>query len=84
MNMMSPDINLSKEAPQEEPLRQYYYIEKAKQYVEEGHFAPGSMLPKVQAAVKFAESKPGRTALITLLEKAKDGIQGKTGTKIHI
>ena len=35
MNMMSPDINLSKEAPQEEPLRQYYYIEKAKQYVEE-------------------------------------------------
>ena len=35
------------------------------------------MLPKVQAAVKFAESKPGRTALITLLEKAKDGIAGK-------
>lgn len=35
MNMMSPDINLSKEVPQEEPLRQYYYIEKAKQYVEE-------------------------------------------------
>ena len=35
MNMMSPDINLSKEAPQEEPLRQYYYIEKEKQYVEE-------------------------------------------------
>ena len=35
MNMMSPDINLSKEAPQEEPLRQYYYIEKAKQYVAE-------------------------------------------------
>ena len=34
MNMMSPDINLSKEAPQEEPLRQYYYIEKAKTYVE--------------------------------------------------
>ena len=52
--------------------------------MEEGHFAPGSMLPKVQAAVKFAESKPGRTALITLLEKAKDGIQGKTGTHIHL
>ena len=41
------------------------------------------MLPKVQAAVKFAESKPGRTALITLLEKAKDGIAGKTGTSVH-
>ena len=40
--------------------------------------------PKVEAAVKFAESKPGRTALITLLEKAKDGIEGKTGTAIHL
>ena len=58
--------------------------EDARQYIKEGHFAPGSMLPKVQAAVKFAESKPGRTALITLLEKAKDGIQGKTGTHIHL
>ena len=58
--------------------------EEARQFIKEGHFAPGSMLPKVQAAVKFAESKPGRTALITLLEKAKDGIQGKTGTHIHL
>lgn len=56
--------------------------EEARQYEAEGQFAPGSMLPKVQAAVKFAESKPGRTALITLLEKAKDGIAGKTGTSI--
>lgn len=55
----------------------------AKKYMEEGHFAPGSMLPKVQAAVEFAESKPGRTALITLLEKAKEGILGSTGTRIH-
>lgn len=54
--------------------------DKAKQYISEGHFAPGSMLPKVQAAVEFAESKPGRTALITLLEKSRDAIQGKTGT----
>lgn len=58
-------------------------VDDAKQYMEEGHFAPGSMLPKVQAAVEFAESKPGRTALITLLEKAKDGILGTTGTQIH-
>ena len=56
---------------------------EAEQYAAEGHFAPGSMLPKVEAAVKFAESKPGRTALITLLEKAKDGIEGKTGTRVH-
>ena len=57
--------------------------EEAKKYIAEGQFAPGSMLPKVEAAVKFAESKPGRVALITLLEKARDGIQGKTGTRIH-
>lgn len=59
-------------------------VAKAKQYMEEGHFAPGSMLPKVQAAVDFAASKPGRQALITLLEKAKDGINGTTGTRISL
>lgn len=58
-------------------------VDDAKQYIAEGHFAPGSMLPKVEAAVKFAESRPGRNALITLLQKAKDGILGKTGTTIH-
>ena len=56
---------------------------EARKYMEENQFAKGSMLPKVQAAVKFAESKAGRTALITLLEKAKDGIEGKTGTRVH-
>ena len=55
---------------------------EAKKYIEDGEFAPGSMLPKVEASVKFAESKKGRKALITLLEKAKDGISGKTGTTI--
>lgn len=59
-------------------------VEDAKKYMEEGHFAPGSMLPKVEAAVEFASSKDGRNSLITLLEKAKDGINGKTGTKIHV
>ena len=58
--------------------------DQARIYMGEGHFAPGSMLPKVQAAVQFAESKPGRTALITLLEKAKDGIAGRTGTVISL
>ena len=59
-------------------------VSKARQYIEEGQFAPGSMLPKVQAAIDFASSGTGRTAMITLLEKAKYGIQGKTGTKIHL
>ena len=55
----------------------------ARKYIEEKQFAPGSMLPKVQAALSFAESEPGRVALITLLEKAADGISGKTGTRVH-
>ncbi len=59
-------------------------LEQADQYIKEGHFAPGSMLPKVQAAVDFAGSKKGRTALITLLEKSRDAIQGKTGTMFHM
>lgn len=56
--------------------------EECNKYIEEGHFAPGSMLPKVQAALNFAKSKPGRKSLITSLEKAKEGIEGKTGTLI--
>ncbi|MDR7855288.1 carbamate kinase [Tissierella sp.] len=59
-------------------------IEEAKKYIEEGHFAPGSMLPKIVAAMDFAGSKAGRSALITLLEKAKEGIKGDTGTRIHM
>lgn len=59
-------------------------LSEAEQYIAEGHFAPGSMLPKVQAAVDFAGSKPGRTSLITLLEKSRDAVQGKTGTMFRI
>lgn len=57
-------------------------IKEAEKYIEEGHFAPGSMLPKVKAAISFAESKEGRKALITSLEKASAGIAGQTGTRI--
>ena len=52
----------------------------AKRYIAEGHFAPGSMLPKVEAALGFVSSGPNRRALITMLSKAKEGIAGKTGT----
>ncbi len=58
--------------------------EEAEEYMAEGHFAPGSMLPKVQAAVEFARSASGRSALITLLEKARDGVAGRTGTVISM
>ena len=58
--------------------------DEARKYIDEKQFAPGSMLPKVQAAMSFAESKPGRVALITLLEKAAEGIEGKTGTRVQM
>lgn len=57
-------------------------VSEAQEYIEQKQFAPGSMLPKVQAALEFASSDLRRTALITLLEKAKDGINGRTGTII--
>ena len=58
-------------------------IETTNKYIEEGHFAPGSMLPKIEAAKEFALSKKGRRALITSLEKASQGIKGETGTVIE-
>lgn len=56
--------------------------EEAKMYAAQGQFAPGSMLPKVEAATRFAESKPGRKAIITSLERAVDALHGITGTII--
>ncbi|AGB41024.1 carbamate kinase [Halobacteroides halobius DSM 5150] len=58
-------------------------IKTAKRYCQEGHFAPGSMLPKVKAAIKFAESKKDRKALITSLDKSKEALLGQTGTIIY-
>lgn len=58
-------------------------VEQAKAYIREEQFAKGSMLPKVEAAIRFAESGEGRHALITLLDKAAAGIAGETGTVIH-
>ena len=55
---------------------------EAKQYIKEGHFAPGSMLPKIEAALNFVESKPGRIAIITSLDKAVDAIECRAGTTI--
>ena len=58
-------------------------VAEAKRYMAEGHFAPGSMLPKIEAAVKFVESKPGRKAIITSLDKAALALEGKAGTTIQ-
>lgn len=57
-------------------------LEEASRYMEEGHFAAGSMLPKVQAAMKFVRSNPSKRAVITSLDKAIDALAGKTGTVV--
>lgn len=51
-------------------------------YIEEGQFAPGSMLPKVEAAMKFVRRNPDKKAIITSLDKAIDALEGKTGTVV--
>ncbi len=58
-------------------------VDQAKEYIAQEQFAKGSMLPKVEAAIRFAQSGEGRRALITLLDKAAAGIAGETGTVIH-
>lgn len=55
---------------------------EAREYMGQGQFAPGSMLPKVEACVKFVEAHPGGQALITSLGHAAEGLRGETGTMI--
>ena len=54
------------------------------QYISEDQFAPGSMLPKVEAAIDFAESKAGRQAIIASLEQASEAVKGNSGTKVQM
>lgn len=57
-------------------------LKEAEAYAAEGHFAPGSMLPKVQAAMEFIKAKENGTSLICSLEQVTDALKGKTGTRI--
>jgi carbamate kinase len=57
-------------------------VKDAERYIKEGHFAKGSMLPKVQAAIKFVSSNPGKTATIASLDEAVGALEGKSGTRI--
>lgn len=72
-------INFNK--PDQEDLS-VLTLQDAARYVEEGHFSPGSMLPKVEAAMKFVRRYPNKKAIITSLDKAVDALEGKTGTII--
>lgn len=70
-------INFNK--PNQEDLAELSLAD-AEKHIADGQFAPGSMLPKVEAAMKFVRSKSGRKAIITSLDKAVDALEGKTGT----
>ena len=73
-------VRLNYKTPDEKALSQMT-VSEAKQYAEEGHFAKGSMEPKVRAAVRFVESG-GEKAIITSLDKAFDALSGNAGTTV--
>lgn len=58
-------------------------VKQAKKYIKAGHFAAGSMLPKIEAALRFVESGPNRKTVITSLEKAQFAMSGEVGTVIY-
>ena len=74
-------VSINYNKPNQENLSSMTLAE-AEKYVEEGHFAPGSMLPKVEAAMKFVTKFPGKKAIITSLDKAVEALKGETGTVI--
>lgn len=57
-------------------------LKEAERYIQEGHFAAGSMLPKIKAAMKFIENKNDGVSIICSLERAAEALNGKTGTRI--
>ena len=74
-------IKINYGQPDEQSISQMT-LDQARQYITEGQFAPGSMLPKVEASIKFVSTGGGRQAIITTPEGALDAINGLTGTKI--
>lgn len=72
-------INYNKQTQQD---LSFMTVAEAEKYMEEGHFAPGSMLPKVMASVKFVKGNPNRKSIITSLYKSMDALNGLTGTVI--
>lgn len=75
-------VSINFGTPQQEDIERMS-VAQAEEYIKEGHFAPGSMLPKIQAAVNFVKGNPERTAVIGSLEKAPLAIKGESGTIIY-
>jgi len=73
-------VALNFKKPDERPLDRIT-VAQARQYLAEGHFAPGSMMPKIEAAIEFTAAT-GKPAMITLPETMMQGLAGKTGTWI--
>lgn len=59
-------------------------VEEARKHIEDKQFAPGSMLPKVEACIDFVTNNEEGTSIITSLEKALDALHGETGTYIKV
>ncbi|GAA0352815.1 carbamate kinase [Bacillus horti] len=73
-------INFGK--PNEQQLNKIS-LSEAIEYIRDGQFGAGSMLPKVEAAIEFVQSKPGRKAIIASIEKTKEAILGESGTTFY-
>lgn len=74
-------VSLYYKTPDARPM-DHISVNEAKDYIDAGYFAPGSMLPKVEASIDFVSEGTNRKAVITHLEKAKEGLLGRTGTSI--
>ena len=74
-------VSINFKKPNQQDLSRMTLAEAAR-YVQEGQFPAGSMLPKVEAAMKFVRTYPNKRAIITSLDKAVEALDGKTGTSI--
>lgn len=74
------EVALNFGKPNQRPIKQMT-VREAEQYVFEGHFAPGSMLPKIEAALRFLRGG-GREVIITSPERLKDAVVSGRGTHI--
>jgi carbamate kinase len=75
-------VTINYKQPNETAIRETSAAELEK-YADDGQFAPGSMLPKVQAAVKFAKARPENIAIITSINSAEKALKGEAGTIIR-
>jgi carbamate kinase len=76
-----PSVMLYYGTPEARPLEKVT-VEELRRYQAEGHFASGSMGPKVEAAIRFVSRKTGRRAVIAALDHAREALEGRSGTQV--